>query len=107
MIRFLLIMLIVPVLMGLASKEEIYAQQLHQRNKKLIKQGLIPPMKYFKEVPRITPSEAYALYVANKAIFIAIGLDTPRLIDGWLLENYMQFNPKRLKIPKNMFVVFY
>ena len=86
---------------------------IHPRNRMLIKRGLVPPsiLKYFPEVPKITPREALGLYAAHKAVFIAIGHDAPRLPDGWLLEDYMHFNPRRLRlygIPvRKKFIILY
>ena len=97
---------------GTASKIS-NTRKIHPRNKKLIRQGLVPPsiLKYFPDVPKITPYEALALYRANKAVFIAIGHDAPRLSNGWLLKDYMRFDPKRLKkyrIPlKGKLIVLY
>jgi len=88
-------------------------ERVHPRNKKLISDGLVPQsiLKYFPEVPKITPYEALALHTSGKAIFIAIGHDSPRLMDGWLLKDYMRFNPKRLRayrIPtKGMYIILY
>ena len=96
------------------ESREIYARtQIHPRNRMLVSKGLVPRkiLKYFPEVPKITPTEAWALYKTKKAVFIAIGHDAPRLMDGWLLEDYMHFNPKRLKaygIPrKGRLIVLY
>ena len=81
------------------SSRILSSQKVHPRNKLLIRKGLLPSsiLKYFPEVPKITPYEALALYHGNKAVFIAVGHDAPRLNNGWLLENYMGFNPMRLK----------
>ena len=86
---------------------------IHPRNRLLVSKGLVPAsiLKYFPEVPKITPREALALYVTHKAVFIAIGHDVPRLPDGWLLEDYMRFNPRRLRrygIPvRKKFIIVY
>lgn len=83
------------------SAGQSYARKwIHPRNKYLIAKGLLPVdiLKYFPDVPKLTPYEALALYRSGKAIFIAIGHDSPRLPTGWLLEdNSMSFNPRKLK----------
>ena len=105
--KYVYLVLILATLLGVSVKEGICTEKLHPRNKVLIKHGQIPPMKYFREVPRITATEAYGLYMTSQAIFIAVGHDAPRVLGGWLLEDYMRFNPRRLKIPKKKFVLFY
>jgi len=86
---------------------------VHPRNRMLIKKGLAPPsiLKYFPDVPKITPYEALGLYQTHRAVFIAVGHDAPRLPDGWLLLDYMRFNPKRLSlygipVKKKLIVVY-
>jgi len=86
---------------------------VHPRNRMLISKGLLPPsiLKYFPDVPKITPYEALALHNTHKAVFIAIGHDAPRLPDGWLLLDYMRFNPRRLRlygipVKKKLIVVY-
>uniref|UniRef100_A0A832A3Q3 Uncharacterized protein n=1 Tax=Desulfacinum infernum TaxID=35837 RepID=A0A832A3Q3_9BACT len=79
-------------------------EPIHPRNQMLISKGLVPKeiLKYFPDVPKITPQEALSLYQSKRAVFIAIGHDVPRLPDGWLLRNYLGFHPKQLvryKIP--------
>ena len=82
--------------------------KFHPRNIKLIKQGLIPPMKYFPDVPRITASEALMLYRSTKAMFIAIGHDAPRIDGHWVLPDYMGYNHKKLtKVSKKMMIITY
>ena len=79
--------------------ELTYAQQtIHPRNQMLISKGLAPKdiLKYFPDVPKIIPAEALSLYRAKKAVFIGVGQDVPRLPDGWLLKDYMNFDPRRL-----------
>lgn len=83
------------------------SKKLHPRNAQLIKMGLIPPMKFFPEVPRITPHEALTLYQKAAAIFIAVGLDVPRLPRGYLLRDYYKFDPSRLNISSQQLVVLY
>ncbi len=83
------------------------SKQLHPRNAQLIKMGLIPPMKYFPEVPRVTASEALALYYGGKAVFVAIGHDSPRLLKGYLLKDYLAFDPARLRSFKRTPLVLY
>ncbi len=113
-----LVLFVFPFNKTMAAKgrsSRIYkSRKVNPRNLLLIRKGLLPPsiLKYFPEVPKITPYEALALYRANKAVFIAVGADPPRLQNGWLLEkNYMGFNPKRLKrykIPlKGKFIILY
>ncbi len=83
----------------IANGIELYAQQtIHPRNQMLVSKGLVPKdiLKYFPDVPKITPAEALSLYQAKKAVFIGVGHDVPRLPDGWLLKDYMSFDPRRL-----------
>jgi hypothetical protein len=106
--KFLLIILIIFI--GLpAFVETIFSQssEIHPRNKKLIQSGMIPPIGFFPEVPRVTAIEALSLYNAGRAIFIGIGAAVPRLSSGYILHNYMTFDPKRLKVPKDIIILTY
>ena len=100
-----ILLLVVLIVSSPVSKTQ--DKGLHPRNKMLIEQGLIPPMKYFPEVPRITAKEALALYTQGQSMFIGIGTDVPRLPLGWLLIDYYNFDPTRLKIPRNKIIVVY
>ena len=82
-------------------------QKLHPRNVMLIKKGLIPPMKFFPDVPRITAGEALALYHSGKGFFIAIGGDSKIMNGGILLNDYMTFDPRKLKLPKGKIIITY
>lgn len=98
------------IFLSLGSALELRCEdnvRVHPRNRELIKRGLIPPMKFFPDVPRITPAEARSLYESGGAVFIGVGMDVPRLPNGWLIKRYMTFDPRRLKIPKNRLIVTY
>lgn len=93
------------ILLAARGPEEARAEEkVHPRNQMLISKGLVPKdiLKYFPDVPKIAPIEALSLYRSKKAVFIGVGLDVPRLPDGWLLKDYMAFDPRKLaayKIP--------
>ena len=102
------IVLTVWLLLALpAVNSEAKNTKFHPRNVELIKKGVIPPMKFFPEVPRITAEEAMGLLMSNRGFFIAIGSDSKVMQGGLSLHNYMQFNPKRLKLPKGKIIVTY
>jgi len=106
--RFLFMVFIISPLFCMGHQyANAQSKPLHPRNAQLIKMGLIPPMKYFPEVPRITAYEAFNLYNSGTAMFVAIGHDAPRLLKGYKLKDYFKFNPDCLRIPKKKPVVMY
>lgn len=102
-VKWLAVAMVILVVAG--GAEDVQAQEkIHPRNQMLISKGLVPKdiLKYFPDVPKIAPMEALSLYRSKKAVFIGVGLDVPRLPDGWLLKDYMAFDPRKLaryKIP--------
>ncbi len=109
--KLLTVNVLMLLCISLMGYQWAYAETtLHPRNKMLISKGLIPPMKYFPDVPRVTPAEAKALYLSQKAVFVAVGLDVPRLPNAWLLKDYNRFDPNKLPrygIAKNHLIVTY
>jgi len=98
------LIIMAATVIGFLCSNSHAGEPVHPRNQMLITKGLVPKeiLRYFPDVPKITAHEALSLYQSKKAIFIAIGDDSPRLPNGWLLRNYMAFHPKQLvryKIP--------
>ena len=101
----LLFLVFFPIIQSQAQSAK--KSKYHPRNIKLIKHGLIPPIKFFPEVPRMTAEEALSLYHSGRGFFIAIGGDSKIMDGGILLKDYMKFDPRRLKLPKGIVIVTY
>ncbi len=102
-VKFLILAIMIWSAAGEA--ERAWAQRkIHPRNQMLISKGLAPKeiLQYFPDVPKITANEALSLYRSKKGVFIGVGVDVPRLPDGWILKEYTAFDPRKLskyKIP--------
>lgn len=84
---------------------------IHPMNKKLLKAGIMKKVPaYFPEIPRLTASQALALYRAQKALFVLASYENLHLISGGIHMTEGQankMNPNRLPFRKGQVLIVY
>lgn len=87
----------------------VESEQLHPRNKLLVKLGLIPESNWVHpSVPRITASQALLLYQSGKARIAWCGDDGRKVIGAYHLTGMSVYNiPERVKLAKGQALLLY
>jgi len=113
MFRIDRILLMVGILSFISTTQVAVAKRsrdLHPRNKQLMELNLMTYPKYFPNIPRVTATEALALYKKNKALFILISYRSKHLIHGGihLTEGRVpRINPNSLPLRKDQVLILY